>query len=283
MELLRALAVVAEPPSDETATLADLLQLGATPSAEDHTDLFTFQLMPYASIYVGAEGMLGGEARDRVAGFWRALGQDPPAEPDHVAVLLALYARLCDMESEGAPEHVREAFFWEHLASWMPVWLEKLVDVATGPYAVWAGIVARSFAETAGTTTSAGLPLHLRAAPQLGESFESMEALAQALLTPVRSGLIVTRRDLARAARDLALGLRAGERRYIMRALLEQDADRTLRWLAREAEAWSARYAARLGGFGDVARFWSGRADQTARTLRTMTEDQEVAHAGSRR
>ena len=36
--------------------------------------------------------MLGGEARDRIAGFWRALGLVPPPEPDHLAVMLGLYA-----------------------------------------------------------------------------------------------------------------------------------------------------------------------------------------------
>lgn len=281
-ELIRALAVMAEPPSRETSTLVEALQLGATPSPEEYTELFTFQLLPYASIYVGAEGMLGGEARDRVAGFWRAVGHVPPTEPDHVAVLLALYARLADMEAEGAPGHVREAFFWEHIASWMPVWLAKLADVATGPYAVWADTLRRALVGTARTSIPTVLPLHLRAAPALGDSFESTEALAQALLTPVRSGTIVTRRDLARLADVLQLGLRAGERRYILRALLEQDARRTLGWLARDAALWSTRWTT-LESLGEIARFWSTRAAQTARTLTMMTEDQEVVHAGSGR
>ena len=89
MELFRALAVLAEPPRAETAHLAVALELGAVPEASEYTDLFVFQLYPYASVYLGAEGMLGGEARDRIAGFWRALGQVPPAEPDHLAVMNA--------------------------------------------------------------------------------------------------------------------------------------------------------------------------------------------------
>ena len=65
-----------------------------------YMDLFGFQLYPYASVYLGSEGMLGGEARDRIAGFWRAIGEPPPSEPDHLAVLLALYARLCELAAE---------------------------------------------------------------------------------------------------------------------------------------------------------------------------------------
>ena len=77
---------------------------------------------PYASVYLGAEGMLGGEARDRVAGFWRALGLVPPAEPDHLAALLGLYAALADAEEPrrtsrpaAAPAQARRALLHEHL------------------------------------------------------------------------------------------------------------------------------------------------------------------------
>src|SRR3712207_4790889 len=74
MELLRALAVLAEPPTAETRRVAEALGLGAGARADEYTELFVFQLYPYASVYLGREGMLGGEARDRVGGFWRALG-----------------------------------------------------------------------------------------------------------------------------------------------------------------------------------------------------------------
>jgi len=124
MELFRALGALAEPPAPEHRTLAAALGLGEPPAAADHDDLFTFQLYPYASVYLGAEGMLGGEARDRIAGFWRALGQSPPAEPDHLSVLLALYAQLSDLEAAaGEPaaserwRHARKALLWEHLLS----------------------------------------------------------------------------------------------------------------------------------------------------------------------
>ena len=90
MELFRALAVFAEPPTVKAARVAEAPELGELPTADEYTEVFVFQLYPYASVYLGAEGMIGGEARDRVAGFWRALGQMPPAEPDHLSVMLAL-------------------------------------------------------------------------------------------------------------------------------------------------------------------------------------------------
>ncbi|MGH9940996.1 MAG: hypothetical protein ACRD9R_01395, partial [Pyrinomonadaceae bacterium] len=76
MELFRALAVLAESPeSAEAARVAEVLELEpSAPTAGEYGESFILQLPPYASIYLGAEGMIGGEARDRIAGFWRALG-----------------------------------------------------------------------------------------------------------------------------------------------------------------------------------------------------------------
>src|SRR2546423_14590407 len=103
MELFRALAVLAEPPErPEVARLAELLDLGEPPSASEYTEPFVFQLYPYPSVYLGAEGMLGGEARDRVAGFLSALGHTPPHEPDHLSTLLATYAGLSASDEDDS-------------------------------------------------------------------------------------------------------------------------------------------------------------------------------------
>src|SRR5918912_2670654 len=137
MELFRALAVLSEPPTDEAVRLAEALELGPIPAASEYTELFVFQLYPYASVYLGAEGMIGGEARAAVAGFWRALGQTPPAEADNLAVMLALYAQLAELEEQQEVAmrrqtwaKARKAFLWEHLLSWLPVYLQKLEAIA---------------------------------------------------------------------------------------------------------------------------------------------------------
>src|ERR687884_105170 len=73
MELFRALAVLSEPPTDEAVRLAEALELGPIPAASEYTELFVFQLYPYASVYLGAEGMIGGDAQtnmgQRAQGF----------------------------------------------------------------------------------------------------------------------------------------------------------------------------------------------------------------------
>ena len=100
-ELFRALGAVAGDPADARTACA---ALGLpVPGNAEHTEVFVLNCPPYASVYLGAEGGLGGEAADRVAGFWRAIGVPPPAEPDHLTALLSLYARLGEARRRDGP------------------------------------------------------------------------------------------------------------------------------------------------------------------------------------
>lgn len=276
-ELLRALAVLCEPPTPETARLATLLELGGAPTGEDYAELFLFQLYPYASVYLGAEGQLGGDARDRVAGFYRALEIPPPAEPDHLASLLALYAALRD--DPHAPPHVAGVLLWEHLLSWLPPWLAKLDTIAPAAYRNWGRTLSELLAEEAARVPPGmAAPLHFREAPDLPQTGAGADAWLDALLAPGRCGLIVTRADLARAARALGLGLRAGERRFALRSLLEQDGPRVLTWLRAEAEGAARRYPTLPGFPAALAAFWTERAAATARALDNLVTT-ETVHA----
>ncbi len=279
-ELFRALAALAEPPGPEQARIGAVLGLPGSPEPAAYTDVFLFQLYPYASVYCGAEGMLGGEARDRVAGFWRALGYAPPPEPDHLAALLALYAALADRESaEADPARAllrrrsRRALLWEHLACWLFPYLGKLQEVAPPFYRGWGALLREALVAASGALGPAdALPLHLREAPPLPDPRPAgPEAFLGGLLAPVRSGMILVRADLARAARELGLGLRVGERRFVLESLLAQDPARTLAWLRAEARAWAARHAAYQPAAGDIARFWAARAEAAAALLAELT------------
>jgi TorA maturation chaperone TorD len=266
-ELVRALAVLAEPPAPEHERIAASLGLPA-PRADEYADLFLFQLYPYASVYAGAEGMMGGEARDRVAGFWRALALLPPAEPDHLTGLLGLYAGL------EAPDH-RRALLWEHLLSWLPAWLAKLDEIAPPVYRGWGRLLSAVLEEEAHALGPLDrLPLHLREAPPL-----ALEDLLDGLLAPVRSGMVLVRDDLLRAAADLRLGARIAERRYVLRALMGQDAGAMLGWLAAEARRWAGLHERTPDPIG---RFWQERAEAAALLLddaRTAATQKEVVHA----
>ena len=274
MELLRTLGALVEPPGPGHRRMADLLDLGPVPPAAEHTGLFDFQLYPYASVYLGAEGMLGGEARDRIAGFWRALGLEPTPEPDHLAVMLALYAGLCDRRPADETEverwrRARRTFLWEPLLSWLLPFLAKLRDLAPPFYRRWGDLLEEALAAEAGRLGRQDLlPLHLRQAPGLADPREeNSEAFLDFLLAPVRSGVLLMRDDLRRAAGDLELGLRLGERKYVLKALLSQEPRAILGWLQREAGAWARRHRGQDELLGPVAGYWAARAEATAALL----------------
>jgi hypothetical protein len=280
MELFRALAVLVEPPGPPgVERIADALGLGRTPEMSAYTNIFIFQLYPYASVYLGAEGMLGGEARDRIAGFLSALGQKPPHEPDHLALMLGTYAELSESETVATDARrrdylrgARRAFLWEHLLSWLPVYLDKLEQIAPPFYRRWAEMLSAALdAEAEALGEQETLPLHLREAPTMADPRESSsEEFLQALLAPARCGMILVRDDLARAARDLQTGVRAGERRFALRSLLGQEAAGVLGWLASEADAWESLHRRRREAHAGIAEWWGGRAAATAKLLREL-------------
>lgn len=286
-ELIRALGNVTEMPEPRPEAIA-ALGLEPAPEPGDHATMFLFNAYPYASVQVGPEGMLGGEARDRVAGFWRAIGMTPPAEPDHLAALLGLYAALIDAEAGQAADGdragtdarraARVALLWEHLASWLPPYLDAVRAFAPPFHQRWAALVdAVLLAEIEDAGPPDRLPLHLREAPGLPPDEAPAADWVSALLAPVRAGMVVTRWEMRAAADRLGLGTRAGERAFVLRSMLGQDAAGTVGWLAETATAAADRHAARVATMGSVAAFWRDRATACAIALRRVVPESDAA------
>ncbi len=210
-ELFRALGAVAGDPADARAACA-ALGLPAPRNAE-HTEVFVLNCPPYAAVYLGAEGGLGGDAADRAAGFWRAIGVPPPAEPDHLTALLSLYASLGEAAAgaraaatAGALTRARHALFWEHLWPWLPAYLEAVTSLRVPSLAAWAGLARQAVLAERAAHPGGRLPLALRDAPTPLSLGCSPSDLPGALTTPARSGLILTRRCLASGAEAASRG-----------------------------------------------------------------------------
>ena len=284
-ELLRSLGAVPDSPA---AARCVGPPLGLDPVSDaEHTEAFVLNCPPYAGIYLGPQGAIGGEGADRVAGFWRAIGITPPAEPDHLAALLGLYARLGEAAA-GARRPVTAAalaqsqavLFWEHLWPWLPGYLDAVADLAVPSLTAWTGLVRRAIAaEYRAQAPCPRQPLALRAAPPAAGPVAGPEAgpeaepvagprdLVELVTIPVRSGLILTRRRLAEGAGRAGVGFRIGERRFALHAMLEQDPRATVAWLAGEADRWQQRHRDRAPR-DKVTRWWAARAARTAQVLR---------------
>jgi hypothetical protein len=270
-ELVRVLVALSPPAaSDVLCDAAGLPRI----SGADHTAAFVLLAPPYAAIHLGAEGKLGGEGRDRVEGFWRARGQQPPRDADHLGVLLMSYAGLRDL-SPAAPAAARaaETLFHEHIWSFAPGYLSAAGALGNGPVAAWAQLTLEVLrAELAALPSPTGrtvLPLALREAPAPLTATASFDEVLDAAVTPACSGMILTQRDLAAGAAALGAGYRRGERRYALRAMIEQDKAATLGWLRDYAAAWAARHTAAYGGTAP-GQWWTRRARHSSAVLATM-------------
>jgi Nitrate reductase delta subunit len=289
-ELLRALGAVADSPA-AARSVGPALGLGPVSDAE-HTEAFVLNCPPCAAIYLGPQGAIGGEGADRVAGFWRAIGITPPAEPDHLAALLGLYARLGEAAAgAGRPATAaalaqsQAVLFWEHLWPWLPAYLDAVTDLAVPSLTRWADLARRTAAaEFSALPPCPRRPLALREAPpgaspgtgSAGSPTPTPTDLVDLLTVPVRSGLVLTRRRLAEGAGRAGVGFRIGERRFALRAMLEQDPRATLAWLAGEADRWQRRHRERVPG-DDVTGWWARRAARTGRVLRGYGRTGSVA------
>lgn len=317
-ELLRALAHLAEPPGAAHIALAGALGLPAPPDAAGYTDLFEFQLYPYASVHLGSEGMLGGEAEGRVAGFWSAVGREVPSEPDHLSSLIGLYVALGEEGEELAGETTgahgtdadahpsarepsgsavgvaagpdaeaalvarsRRALLEEHLTPWIFAFLERVEELGGAFHAAWAKMLGEALgAEVDRHGPASSLPAHLQVVDELPDPrLDGAKPFLAALLAPARSGAILTRADLGRIAHELGLGLRAGERRYALEHLMGQNATAVLEALADEMGRQAAAHEARVARLGRAAAFFAQRAGSGRALLRTLADEAEKSEA----
>ena len=229
-ELLRSLgaAVLTPPPGNRAVCAALDLPI---PTGVEHTDAFVLSAPPHAAIHLGPEGKLGGEGLDRIAGFWRVMGLRAPEDADHLGTLLMLYAELGEAERSASHERgraqlhrARAALFHEHIWSWAPGYLLAVSELGIASVAAWAELTEQALrAEYAQLEPAAMLPLALRTAPPPMGTADTLDETLDALVAPVRSGVVLTYRDLAACAHQVGVGLRRGERRFALRAMVEQD------------------------------------------------------------
>ncbi len=303
MELFRALGSLIEVPAPEHRRIAEALGLPSVPDPSVHGAVVASQRYPYASVYLGAEGMMGGEARDRIAGFRRALGigdgqagggpgdaavtgDDPGpgrsagvAESDHLAALLALLCALdrwqrdeSDPARAALMAEARVTLVWEHIVSWTGPYLASFERCGSPFHEAWAALLSEALARLEAETPFPDyLPAAFRTAPALADPRdEGGAAFLATLLAPVRSGVILLRDDLVRLGEEAGLACRAGERRYVLGSFLAQDPGAALQWLAGHAREWSGRMVGR--GPAPVARWWADRAAESAVLLSRLAD-----------
>lgn len=272
--------------------------------AAQHQALFGHEVFPFAGVFMGPGGLVGeGAAAGVVRAGHRALGLVPPSEPspDHLGQGLLLLEVLVDAERQARAhrdvDDVRTLEGWqrrvldEALLPWMP----PLWAALTGqPVTVWTravelavGVLARHCSELGGLSLTAGLSLASGPGPfasgdvetVLDEPKAGLAAVARALVTPVRSGVYLARRDLAVLARRTELPQGFGPRADVLERMLRVAAEygqlpRMMDELRRLLEARDDAYAglAAEPGLAPYVPAWRRRLAGSLRLVERLRE-----------
>ena len=181
-------------------------------AAADYQDLFGFNVFPFESTFLEAEGMLGGAVTDAVLRSYQEIGyQHSPSSvgPDQLSEELGALAHLCLAEADALedrrPEVVERMqteqarFLCQHILRWvLPCVLA--IRAQENPFYSELGSLATELLEshTADLTDAIGtaLPLQFTLPPVsdiLADEKTSLDDVANFLLTPAQSGLFLSR------------------------------------------------------------------------------------------
>lgn len=237
------------------------LELDLEDAAVAHHSVFGMAVHPHAGVFLGDPAQAGAWD-DRVRAHFEQAGFAPaPGDVavDHLGMALAFSSYVCgaiaDAHEDGRVdvvdrlERIAEAFLDECVLSWLPVMAGTMV-VATagdgdhggdgdgdgdghgdgdGARGFWRRVVEAALELTVEHRLTAGSPLsvpRLRPAPELLDDPDTdLRAITRYLLTPARSGVFLTRADIARAGRRADVPRGFGSRSVELRNLLQGAAE----------------------------------------------------------
>lgn len=261
-ELFEALAEVIENPRPREEMCH---ALGISPSAEDFTTAFDFDLPPFASFFLSDGPVLGGAVAayigEVLATYLRAW--EVPANPDRLSLLLRLQARL----RRSGMEEVADALAFETLAPWMTLY-GRALDAYAPSSVRPVGLLLAALADELAPTWAPGLP-HLLGSAALPRTPTTRDELATLLLSAGRSGVVMTRSWLHVRARRDDLAMRIGGRSFAFRSLLGAAPRQALAFvdeLALEQWAW-------WQGSDRISRWWRERLEATRRLIAEVVQE----------
>lgn len=245
---------------------------------------------PFEGAYLAADGTIGGDATDGLHALFARAGFRPDlraVDAEHLATILRALAFLAGAEADaiadahaGAIERTGELarrLLDEHALRWVPAWAAGVRRVGLAfPDALASAIEELLLAHRAAIPSPPrGFALPPLALDPDGPDTD-LRAVADALVTPARAGLVLTRADLERLGRGLEVPRGFGERAQVMVNLLRSAArfevfDALLDALARELAAQRAALAApRLRGVDALVAPWQERSAEMQAILSAM-------------
>jgi len=242
-----------------------ILAAGDDDRAADHETLFGLNVLPFASVFLEPDGMLGGTVTSAAAGFRAEVGMNPPNSmpADHVSAEIELLGRLA-----GARDRTLFRLFLDtHFLSWYPLFV-RAVEAERDDF--YSALSAKVLERTLEERLNSGADLsdaHADLAPVpelLGASDTDVAEIARFFTTPVHCGIFLSRAAISRLARAGRLPRGFGRRRQMLETLLHSAAtydalEEVLNGIQSEvdatASAWDRVAASKLS----AAAYWAGR------------------------
>ncbi len=260
-----ALSTALEPPRSETALRA---------LRAEYARLFLIEVPPYASVYLDAPPIIGGEAslaweRVLAAHRYAPTSLERAAAPDHAGLYLRALAAA---ERDGAPEVVlREGL------RWLPQALTAIGRNDTGGFYAQVTDVASHVLQTCAEAARSPVGVVADEAPPKPED-DSLKEIADWLSTPAWSGWFLSKLTLRQLAKPFGVSIGIVDRDRMLEHVLEASAldNRTselLDALLKEWQDWQAALEAwrsELGTWATALDPWDARLQHTRALLQSM-------------
>lgn len=204
---------------------ADVLPDDPEQRAVRHQQVFGRAVPPYASVFLSADGLMGGDVAGAVRQTYDRIGfpaSRTDVEPDHAGVLAAAMAYLTGAEADAlrdgvAVEGIRARqgdVLAAHLVPWVGFFATAVRRQGVAEASEVAGLLEDLVVGQGGEPEPAADAEELLSDPGVG-----LKAVARYLLVPARSGLWLSLHDIQRLADRAELACGFGRRVQMMESL----------------------------------------------------------------
>lgn len=262
--------------------------------AAQHYQLYGHNVFPYEAIFLGTDGLLGGEITESVMSFYQQVGfaASDSESADHISAELELMDFLCGAEMDAIEDDLahqiqrmrglQRRFLDEHLLRWMPGFA---FAVQQQGQSIHSEIAAQSLNlalehrhALSDDLMQPPQPFVLAEVPDLMSSEKtSLRDIASYLLTPAYTGFFLSFDDIRRIGAQFRLPHGFGKRQQILTNLLRTAADyglfeEVIAALADRAQDWLDFYAGLDLLPGTIRAAWVDRLAQSMEILGEMRQ-----------
>lgn len=255
----------------------------------EHYQLFGRNVFPFEAIFLGTDGLLGGEITESVTAFYQSVGFSAPIDEsaDHISVQLSLMAFLSGAESDALADNVthqiqrmrqlQRYFLDEHLLRWLPACVSAIQQQGESDYLDIASqllaLVIEHRVHLGDDLMMTESAFQLPDVPDLiNDEKTSLRDIASYLLTHSYTGFFLSTDDIKRLGAQFRLPHGFGKRQQILTNLLRTASDygafgEVIASFKQMAERWLAFYEGLEHLPSPIKNEWIGRLKMSIELL----------------